>query len=298
MTSLKRLVFIINKLIEKPHSARALQDLLLNEEKIEITVKHLYEDIKNLKEVGFEIVEIPRSKISGKTFKINKLPFKYSLSEPENNIIKDIFNSYSNNFIELEELFLKFSSFLDFELQNLVHIEKNEKRSDLYLKVKQELNKAKSSYKKVSFEYKKPNSNEVKTHKGYVFKIDKDEKKIERVLIYNDKKELYIDFNIERISSVPIILDKEPTYNDFRYKYAKFEIYPPVAKAYHKTSDEEELTEENSEVRIIKTRFYTNFRLIRKLLKYGEYVKIIEPEEAKKEIKKIIKKMNEIYQED
>jgi hypothetical protein len=124
MTSLKRLVFIINKLIEKPHSARALQDLLLNEEKIEITVKHLYEDIKNLKEVGFEIVEIPRSKISGKTFKINKLPFKYSLSEPENNIIKDIFNSYSNNFIELEELFLKFSSFLDFELQNLVHIEK------------------------------------------------------------------------------------------------------------------------------------------------------------------------------
>ena len=190
MTSLKRLVFIINKLIEKPHSAKELQDLLLNQEQIEITVKHLYKDIKDLKEVGFEIDEIPRTKDSGKTFKINKLPFKYSLSEQENNIIKDIFNSYSNNFIELEELFLKFSSFLDFELQNLVNIEKYEKRSELYLKVKKELNKARTSNKKISFEYKKPNSNEIKVHKGYIFKIDKDEKKIERILIYNDKKDL------------------------------------------------------------------------------------------------------------
>jgi hypothetical protein len=289
-----RIIFIINCLIENTYSKKELQDVVW--EKFSISPHNIYKDLRLINKIGFIIPGLSKH---SSILRIESLPFKFPIYEEDKELIHELFNSYSNNSIQLNNFFERLSSFLNFELENIIS-EDNlivyENKKD-YQKIKKVLEKAKLLKKKIKFEYKAVDK-EIKEYYGFPHHLEKDEKKVERVIIYHDFIEKYGEYNLDRIKLTPEILDKEVLQRDFPALFCHFKLYPPVSHSYHilRPLEDEISYDEEKGSKIIKARYYTPFRLIQKLLKYGEYAEILDPPNARDEMKRRILKMQNLYE--
>ncbi len=295
MKQIERIIFIINCLIEKPYTIRELQNLVC--EKFSISLNHIYKDLKLIDENGFTIPGLNEHNPSN--LRIESLPFNFPLFEENKELIHDLFNTYSNNSVQLSSFFERLSSFLNFELENIISEDNlvNYEGKEDYKKIKKSLEKAKLIKKKIHFKYRAVDK-EIKEYYGFPYQIEKDEKKVERVIIYHDSIKKYGEYNLDRIKSIPVILYNDTLPEEFPTFFCHFKLYPPVSRSYHILRPlENELSYDDEEgTKIIKARYFTSFRLMQKLFKYGEYVEILDPPDAREEMKKRILKMKSLYE--
>lgn len=263
-----------------------IQSLFNNNFKMNSNHRDITNDIKKLEELGFDINKIDLKGLS-KKYKINKTIFEISLNDQEMELIKELFDEYTNNTYILQSIFEKFSYIANIDLENILQSKSIEKNTELYAKSKKNIQKAIRERKKITFEYQPINKTELSIHAGYPYKIIKDEKKIERLLLLNDYND-YVEINLDRIMSEPLILYNLPSNNCFpEFKKAVFKLFYPASKAYHKIASEKIIDiDEEKETITIETQYFSVFRLIQKIIKYGDKAEIISPKEARDEMQK------------
>lgn len=306
MDKLSRLLFILEKLIEKEYSVSELETLLTEQFQLEGEARHgIKLDIERIEKLGFILSKEKKGRKN--KFKINKTPFKYKLNEEEQELIKDIFANYSNNTIALNSFFDNISSLLHIDLKEIIPKEdfSKYKNKDIYSKVKkvlqQTIHNSNHDYRKVRFKYlsayNHSKNKDPLIHEVFPIRIERGDKKTERVRIYNNYGKLSI-LNLDSIMTVPEVLDEFISHGEVSTKYnkAQFKLYPPASRNYHLLKDEEKIIyDKENEIVIIKTPYYTSFELIQKVMKYGECAEIISPPEARREIKEKIDKLQDIY---
>jgi predicted DNA-binding transcriptional regulator YafY len=299
MDSFARIIFIINKLMEAPHTVRQLEEKMFDEFKLgsPVSDQQIYNYLKALRKFGFIISKSKKTKNSGELLKIEAMPFKLNLKEEEREFINDLFSSYPNQQTVMGSFFDTINNYLNFDLENIIQKEElvEYENKEIYPKAKKVLEKAKQQRKKVSFKYE-PVSKEIKTMLCFPYRIEKDEKKTERVLAYNDYFKSYSEYNLARFRSIPEIMEHEVFNGEFPTLFARFKLYQPVVSSYHYLPGEiKESTDDEEGSVIVKVRYFTPFRLVQKLLKYGEHAEIIEPKDAREEMKKRILNMSNLY---
>ncbi|MBC7475990.1 MAG: hypothetical protein H7263_17035, partial [Candidatus Sericytochromatia bacterium] len=106
MNTLKRFFFVINKLIESDYTIKQLEEKFSDEYKniYQVPTRHAFKsDIDRLIESGFLLKE-GKSGISV-SYKIIQTPLNYVLSNNDKQLLKEIFETYSNNNIGLQRFF-------------------------------------------------------------------------------------------------------------------------------------------------------------------------------------------------
>ncbi len=303
MNTLKRFFFVINKLIESEHTIKQLEEKFYDEYKniYQTPTRHAFKsDIDRLIESGF-LLEEGKSGVST-SYKIIKTSLNYTLNNSDKQLLKEIFETYSNNNIGLQKFFEKIGEVLNFKIKDLIPIQdiSKYKNKDIYLQVKTKLQEVINNYlgevKEISFEYLPINKNQTSVWSVFPYKIEIDHKKTERVYVYNKNPKVPKYFNLARIMSVPVIhnesISKEEIFKN--YDVVKFRLYPPVSRSYHLCIGEKKIIE-NEETVIIETPFLTSFDLCQKVLKYGQYAEIINHPESIEKMKQIIEDMKKRY---
>ncbi|MBC7476174.1 MAG: WYL domain-containing protein, partial [Candidatus Sericytochromatia bacterium] len=259
-------------------------------------------DIDRLIESGFLLKE-GKSGISV-SYKIIQTPLNYVLSNNDKQILKEIFETYSNNNIGLQRFFEQIGQILNFKIKDLIYIQdvSKYKNKDIYLDVKSKLQEAINNYsgqiKEISFEYLPIGKHQTSIWSVFPYKIEIDNKKTERVYVYSKNLKVPKYFNLGRIMSIPIIKEQLISKEEIlkNYETVQFRLYPPVSKSYHLCAGETKIIEnEEKETVIIETPFLTSFDLCQKVLKYGQYAEIIDHQESIEKMKQIIDDMKKMY---
>lgn len=310
MDTLTRLFFIINKLLEKSYTINKLQNMLVDAFQLEeLPSRHVItDDIKRIEKAGFIV---NKGKVSrANSYKIIKTPFKYELDKENTELIKNIFATYSNNTLIINNFFENISTLLQFEIKDIIPEQdvSKYKNKDIYFQIKNVLQKAindsHQSHRKVRFDYLSSENEKLGnppiTHDTFPYKMLIDDKKMERVRVYNPQPKTPKLFNLNRIVSIPELLDENISKEELliNYETARFKLYPPASRNYNLCDwlgETKEVEDHEKEIVIIKTPYYTAFDLFQKIMKYGECAEVIYPPDAVKEIKTRIEKMHQLY---
>lgn len=309
---LTRLFFIVNKLLEKPYTVNQIANMLTNQFSLDkLPSKHMInDDLNKIKKAGFKLETDKQSKEF--SYKIKKTPFQYTLDKENIDLIQNIFSTYSNNPVLLENFFQKISTLLQFDLKDVIpeHDVSKYKNKEIYFDIKNILQKAihdsHLTHRKVKFNYLSAENdakgNDPITHETFPHRIEITEKKIEKIWVYNRQPNTPKQFNINRIVDIPELIEEtvEKDYIASTLDYAKFRLYPPASRTYNLCTwlhESKEIEDPEKEIVIIRTPYYTAFDLFQKIMKYGEYAQVLEPLEARDMIKERISKMLKIYDE-
>src|ERR1051326_6696566 len=189
MENIARTVFIVNKLLEAPYTVSQLKFQLSEELKTAKPVNdsQIYKYLEELKKLGFMVTKSKRTKKSASAYRVESTPFRLTLKEEEKEFIRDLFASYPNQQGTMTGFFETLNNYLNFDLENIIGKEGtiDYENQEIYLKTKKVLERAKQQKKKVSFKYL-PVGKEIKPFSGFPYRLEKDEKKTERVILYND----------------------------------------------------------------------------------------------------------------
>lgn len=289
--ALKRLFLIINFLLQNYMSiSELISELELNN--VFSTTRDILKDLAKLELVGFKLEKTKRSKV-GSRYKILKTPFVFDFTENDVYLVKNILKDSNENPESLKNLFEKISLYngLNFDTFFSIPLDKDKKS---YIENRDILKKAVDKQAKVKISYKSINSNVEKEHEGFAIKFTRDEKGTERVFLFFTNKDQVLEFNIERITSKPIVDEYITNKLKISEKKAKFKLYGQASKAYHLIKGERILAE-SQEYKIIETSYINNFSIIQRLFKYGELCEILEPLDLRQEIASKIKTLFERY---
>lgn len=249
--------------------------------------------LTSLRRCGCEI-EIKRMK-GGAKYQIVSQPFEFKISEGE---IKSIIKVYRIivNTSDVRGL-IAFERFIN----KLIGLTGNEKLSAAFNKVSvyrginldlvDELLKYCDKKCQVSFWYNSP--------RGELISVDLVADKLNisngKVYIYGMdlKYKEYSFYRVQLISSISCVQDRQVDLSEVENIRVKYEL-KSLPRSY-RLSDEEKILEINEKSIIVELISSNKFLLKQKILEYGKYCTVLEPESFRQEIVDTLKKMQEVY---
>ncbi len=249
--------------------------------------------LTSLRRCGCEI-EVKRMK-GGAKYQIVSQPFEFKISEGEIKGIIKIYRIISNT-SDVKGL-VAFDRFIN----KLITLTNNEKLRAAFNKVSifrgidldlvDELLNCCDKKCQVDFLYNSP--------KGEVIPVELIADKVDisngKVYLYgmNLKYKQYSYFRVQLIESISSVKLGTVDLSDVESIRVKYEL--KSLPRYYRLSDEEKIVEINENSIIVEMESSNKFLLKQKILEYGKYCTVLEPESFKQEIVDTLKKMQEVY---
>lgn len=282
-------------LCESPKSYKEVCDFFKNHPYIreEISADTFRVYLTSLRRCGCEI-EVKRMK-GGAKYQIVSQPFEFKISEGEVKSIIKVYRIIANT-SDVKGL-LAFERFIN----KLISLTGNERLRAAFNKVSvyrginldlvEDLLKYCDRKCQVSFWYDSP--------KGELISVDLVADKVDisngKVYVYGMdlKYKEYSFYRVQLISSISSVQDSSVDLSEMESFKVKYEL-KSLPRSY-RLSDEEKILEINEKSIIVELASSNKFLLKQKILEYGKYCTVLEPESFRQEIVDTLKKMQEVY---